>query len=193
MRVIEPVREDRRATPGRELALEAFGGPHRELAASRPPRRRERGLVGGVGGRQPRIAAGRALDGTRRGTGTVALARQPLERRCQRHRAQPERRAVRVPDAPPQHAVERLGRDLRSTAEHALDERVQRDDLAPEHAARACAGIALQRVALERRRHEQQRALPRLACAAKRSSRTPSLPERTGPTTSSSVIAPSHG
>ena len=70
---------------------------------------------------------------------------------------------MRVPDAPPQDALERLRRDLDLAAQHALDQRVERDDLAPQQRTRALAGVAFEGVALERRRHEQQRPPARLA------------------------------
>ena len=66
-------------------------------------------------------------------------------------------------DAPPEHALERLRGDLDLAAEHALDQRVERDDLAAQQRTGALAGVALQRVALERRGHEQQRPRARLA------------------------------
>ena len=60
-------------------------------------------------------------------------------------------------------ALERVGGDLDPVPEHALDQRVERDDLAAQQRTRALARIALQRVALEGRRYEQQRPRARLA------------------------------
>ena len=60
-------------------------------------------------------------------------------------------------------ALEGFRCDLDLAAQHALDQRVERDDLAAEQRPRALAGVAFQRVALERRRHEQQRPRPCLA------------------------------
>ena len=70
---------------------------------------------------------------------------------------------MRVPDAPPYDALEGLRCDLDLAAQHALDQRVQGDDLAAQQRPGALAGIPLQRIALERRGHEQQRPRPCLA------------------------------
>ena len=161
--VVEAVGEDRSPVPGGELALEALGGAYDEPAAARPTRLGQRSLVGGVGGREACVATRCALQRAGRCTRAVALAREPLERRGERDGPQAERRPVRVPDAPPHDALEGLRCDLDLAAQHALDQRVERDDLAAEQRPRALAGVAFQRVALERRRHEQQRPRARLA------------------------------